>query len=252
MHIWASNCYIWHALWICTDQCLYVNKSINKIYSYKAIISLKNTYCRLNHLLHVLIFLWKDRNLFKDEEEQKSYGFETTWGWVNDHNFFFFWWNNPLKYCVNCKRERVCVCVCVCVRLTSCKPRVCLSSSETLSSDSSWLLCRICSLSLKPWFCFLLFVRASRVLSNLSCAHITHTDKYEQASIHTCIITHPHPVLMRRLFFSSLLPVSCLFPLSPHSFPSLGSLFIGMSWQVSNRLKKVYTEATVFLFVQHL
>ncbi len=156
---------------------------------------------------------------------------------------FYFGWTNPLKYIVNCKS--------VCVRLTSCRPRVCLSNSETLSSDSSWLLCRVCSLSLKPWFCFLLFVRASRVLSNLSCAHITHTDKYEQASIHTCIITHPHPVLMRRLFFSSLLPVSCLFPLFPQSFPTLGSLFIGMSWQVSSKLKKIYTEATVFLFVQH-
>lgn len=63
----------------------------------------------------------------------------------------------------------------------------------------------------------------------------THTDKYERASIHTCIIRHPHSVLMRKLYFSSLLPIACLFILSPHS---LFLLWTSFYWQELAGLKQ--------------
>lgn len=104
----------------------------------------------------------------------------------------------------------------MCVCITSWRPRFCLSSSETLSSDSSWLLCRICSLSLNPWFCFLLFKSEPPMSYPTFPVHI-----YTHIQVWTGITPHMHnhtptysfneePVLL--LTTTSVLSVLPFFP----------------------------------------
>jgi len=86
-----------------SKQCLYVIKSPISIWSsYNVMESLQKIWTRLlysNGLVLLSLSELSDRNLSDFicvfEVDWKAYRFGTTWGWVNDDNF---WVNNPLTF----------------------------------------------------------------------------------------------------------------------------------------------------------
>lgn len=99
----------------------------------------------------------------------------------------------------------------------------------------------------------------SCLIQPLLCTHRTDRHTHRERQVWTGISPYMHnqtptfsfndeAVLFLTTNALSFNPCS---PLSV-SFPLLDLFFTGKSWHVSNKLKKIYTEGAVFLFVQHL
>lgn len=131
----------------------------------------------------------------------------------------------------------------VCIYATSCRLRMCLSSSVIRNSESSWCLIRFLSLSFRTWFCFLASRRVCRVLSSCSCTH-THIVPFvcasivpPKASMHVIPFLHLNSAIIKKVYYKTWIAF----------FPFLLA-WSYRSWAQGRR----FIPSTVFLFAQHL
>lgn len=137
-------------------------------------------------------------------------------------------------------------CTSTSVWLTSFSALLCFSSSESLSSKSSWARWRFWFWSVSLWFSFLLSDRASRVLSRRSWGH-THV--FVHYTVRHLDLSEHNFALKLTLYFSPPL-IFCLSHSPRHTVESCRqefALFTVMTWQLLSKSRDLCHTCHVFV-----